>query len=585
MSTDKRLSNFLGLDIGRVHTRAAFFGITERKYRLQGFGMAPTSQGLGMHLGIGTGKAVRELQEKAGIVLIKPSGGIMSTMDGMTQNVDQVGWVTSVGPQLKAAVLGLSAQGSVDTGRILIESLPLSISGLYGLADLGDEAAVIDHLIANHPEFLIITGGEDGGNEEHLIRWVEVARMFCLLLPQVARPLILYAGNTIIHEVVRRRLESVCQLLLAPNLQPRVGELDLVPSQAVLNSVIIKQWSKQVPGFGDMVNLPNSKAATTSFALARTVRYLSKAKSIHPASLVKSGVLAVDLGGSHSILISGMQGKSGTVIQPCCDGFSDFQEDTYLRTVQKWSLQPVSLDEVHQYLSNYVLHQGLIPQALNELAILQAWARVRMQNLLSRLAMNTTWLPYQPGQGLLGHFEPIIASGSVLTQTPTPGQAMLMLLDGLQPRNVTTIVLDNHHLLPQMGLVAEFAPILPVHVLESDAFTNLGTVIVAVSDVAAGEPLLTVRVMVETGKDYSVTIPQGTLRRLVIPKDVPVVLELEPRHHTDIGFGGPGLGGRLKVPSGVLGVVIDARGRPLQLPEDHEVRAAQLTRWLWNLGG
>jgi hypothetical protein len=585
MPGEKPLSNYLGLDIGKINTRAAFFGVSERKFRLQGYGIAPTSLGSGMHPASGAGRAVQVLQEKTGIVLVKPSGGIASTMDSMRQNIDQVGLVTSVGPRLKTAVFGLSAQGSLNVGRVLAESLPLCLSGLFGLADLGDESGVIDALITIQPDLLIITGGEDGSAEAHIIRWVELARTLCLLLPAPSRPMVLYAGDSAYHEMVHRRLEPVCQVLIAPNLQPEYGEMDLVPAQAVLDPEILKRWWKQMPGLGDLATLPNSKAATVPFALGRIVRYLSQAKATHPVTALKSGVLAVDLGGHSTMLLAGMDGRAGTVVQPCWEGFSTSQDEALISEVQKWTAQPVPLPAIQKYLSNYVVRPDVIPESLDDLAILQAWARVRMQQSLKRLAMNYNWLPYQPGQGLTAHFEPIIASGSVLTQAPTPGQAMLMLLDGLQPRNVTTIVLDTYHLLPQMGLVGEIAPILPVHVLESDAFTNLGTVIVAVSDVPAGETLLTANVKMETGKDYAVSIPQGTLRRLVVPKGVSVVLELEPRHHTDIGFGGPGLGGRLKVPSGVLGVVIDARGRPLRLPSDAETRAAQLTRWLWNLGG
>ncbi|MFA7407031.1 MAG: hypothetical protein WCY93_04205, partial [Anaerolineaceae bacterium] len=42
---------------------------------------------------------------------------------------------------------------------------------------------------------------------------------------------------------------------------------------------------------------------------------------------------------------------------------------------------------------------------------------------------------------------------------------------------------------------------------------------------------------------------------------------------------GPGGGGRLKVVGGRLGVVIDARGRPLQLPKQPELRIEFLNHW------
>ena len=44
-------------------------------------------------------------------------------------------------------------------------------------------------------------------------------------------------------------------------------------------------------------------------------------------------------------------------------------------------------------------------------------------------------------------------------------------------------------------------------------------------------------------------------------------------------------GGSLKVTGGALGVVIDARGRPLRLPSDPGRRGELYRKWLWMLGG
>jgi len=181
-------------------------------------------------------------------------------------------------------------------------------------------------------------------------------------------------------------------------------------------------------------------------------------------------------------------------------------------------------------------------------------------------------------------FESIIASGSVLTGAPNLSQTMLMLLDGLQPWGITTVTVDKHQLLPLLGIIAGAAPVLPVHVLESDVFETLATLVTAVSDVPMGKTVLTVRVTTDSGKDYSLDIVQGELRHLVIPKGVSAVLEFQPTQRTDIGFGSYGLGGQLRIRGSILGVVIDARGRPIRLPHDHEARVEQLQRWQWMLG-
>jgi hypothetical protein len=61
-------------------------------------------------------------------------------------------------------------------------------------------------------------------------------------------------------------------------------------------------------------------------------------------------------------------------------------------------------------------------------------------------------------------------------------------------------------------------------------------------------------------------------------------LHLQPLHRFDVGMGGPGNSGSVKVMGGVLGVVIDARGRPLSLHTDPARRRELHKKWLWMVG-
>jgi len=62
-------------------------------------------------------------------------------------------------------------------------------------------------------------------------------------------------------------------------------------------------------------------------------------------------------------------------------------------------------------------------------------------------------------------------------------------------------------------------------------------------------------------------------------------LRLQPLHRSDVGMGGSGRGGSVRVVGGILGVVIDARGRPTLLPKDSTRRQDLYKKWLWTLGG
>lgn len=573
------ISALLGLDIGRLITRASLFYVSEGKYRLGDFNFVPTSLGHGLNLGTSTDAAIQGLQRKINTPGKSSTGG--TPENALNQYVDGFALACSAGPRLKTSLLGLTLNGSLASGGALIDSLPLNLVGVFGLPALADERKVIDDLTQIRPEILIVTGGEDAGADEPMRRWIEIIRLVCRLLPESIQPVVIYAGNPRLESSIRRRIEPMTAVRILPNLQPTYGEMDLTPAQTVLDAEIMKEWKTKVPGLDDLLALPNNRAKTESFALDRMVRYLSRAKKRDESLSTQSGILAVDLGGWSTRLSAGLNGQTGTVTHYSLTG-EVTQED--IEWVYQWTAAPVSREEVSQYLSMQSFHPTIVPETSVELALSSALARVKLQKASDHFSDHYHWFDYRRNKGLMSHFEPMIASGAVLTQAPTRGQAMLTLLDGLQPWGITTMVLDKHHILPILGVMGEFEPVLPIHVLESGAFENLGTVINPISGASKGETILVVHVTTDAGKDYSVEIEQGTLKRLVIPLGVTAELELEPDRQTDIGFGERGKSGRLKVVGGSLGVVIDARGRPIRLPEDDELRVADLQRWIWTLG-
>jgi len=578
------LSALLGLDIGRINTRASLFGITEGKYHLLGSEEAQTSLGPGLHLGAGAGDAMNALQRSSGHIILKAESGLVMPATAVGLGIDRVALMTSAGPRVSAVLLGLSEKGSLAAGQALAHSLSLDLKACFGLADLVDEPMLVESLIKLRPAFVILTGGADAGADEPVKRWVEVLRLVCRLLPPQAIPVVVFAGNPSLEDDIRR-LESLTSLHVADNIQPVYGEWDLMPAQNILERELLKTWEETVPGMPDLMRLTPSLKGSKSFLLNRMTRYLARTVKTRQAESHGKGVMVIDVGGGAITLSSGLEGRTGTVTEEAWGDVAAVQDEEVLRQVHQWTAAPVSLQETRQYLATRALHPAIVPVTLKELALSQSVARYRIRHALRLFSEIYPWFDQNSRGCYAGHFEPVIASGAALTSAPTPGEAMLILLDGLQPCGITTMVLDRYHLLPLLGVAGEAQPVLPVHMLNTGCFENLGTVIAPVSRASKGKTILSIRVKTDDGKAYSVDIAQGTLRRLIISAGVSAVLELEPDRHTDIGFGGLGVGGRLKVAGGLLGVVIDARGRPLQPPDDDEDRVNQLRRWLWNLGG
>lgn len=577
--------NVLGLDLGRMNTRATLYGLIEGNYGLQGYGVAPTRIDPSSGLWMGIEAAVGSLQEQVDRVLLKPGSKRSSRTDPLRLRMDQVVSVISAGPWRKTALFGLTRGGSLRAGKALLASMPLENVGTYGIGELVNGQEIVDELVHHHPEFLIISGGEDAGAEKPVLAWVETARLICLLLNETTRPVILYTGNPRVAETVKRRLEPITKLYVLPNLRPEHGQMDLVPTQTVLDWEIIQKWQGTLPGWVELSSPQYHAVSTTSFPMSRMVRFLSQLKANRKVSNQIQGVMSVNLGGDSTVITAGLDGHSGTMMQKRWECLKREGQEAIVHSVRQWTSAPITKEEVHRFISNRTLFDRFIPESPNSLALSQAYARIQLQFAIKGFKNHYAWFNMLSENETMISFEPIIASGAVMTQAPTPGQAMLTILDGIQPQGITTIILDKYHTLPLLGLIGQIEPLLPVHLLASSAFENLGTVIVPSSEKPPGEVILKVHVQAETGKNYSVDVLQGDLRRLVVPSGSQVVLDLEPEPNTFVGFGEPGKGGRLKVIGGAVGVVIDARGRPVRLAQDDAVRVAKLDQWKSILGG
>jgi hypothetical protein len=185
---------------------------------------------------------------------------------------------------------------------------------------------------------------------------------------------------------------------------------------------------------------------------------------------------------------------------------------------------------------------------------------------------------------LLPKFHLIVGSGGPLTNTSSHGQAALLLLDALQPVGVTGMVLDKLRLMAPLAAVAMVNPLAAAQVLERDSLLNLGTVVAPVGTAREGEVALTFKIKYDDGRSLEVEVPYGSLEVIPLPGGQTADLELRPTRRFDVGLGTKGQAGSTKVEGGVIGIIIDARGRPLPIAQDPAEQRARMQRWLWDMG-
>ena len=585
MNKKAAFSTLLGIDLGWANTRVSLFGIKNNRFNLVDCENAQTTLDPTFDYGHGVVEALRKLEKKANYALLDGFEKIIKTKDATDKGVQQVALTTSVSPWPRTVLVGLTEHGSLQAGRTLTDSLPLNLIQSLGMDALVDQPRVIETLVHNHPEIFILTGGENGGATGLMQDWVDVLRIYCRLIPPFLKPTILFAGNPALEESIKRYLEPLTRLKTTANLLPLVGEMDLLPAQAALDQEIFRIWKKKSPSLAALSFLAKNLEGTKSFYLGRSVRWLAHNQGVSQSNPDQRGVLAYDLGAGTTTISAASGDEMGTVLTPHFGQQSEpFNEET-IRFVHAWCGVACDKDQVVDFLSRKSILPELLPETKLELALSQALTRLRLRQGLEKFAQNYPWLVNDPREWLSYGFGKVFISGEEFILAPTPGQLLMTLLDGFQPRGLTTFLIDQHQLLPLLGIIGGMEPILPVHVLKSNAFTNLGTVICPLSNARPGKTILSFELDGHNGTKHAGEIQQGKLTRIDLPMGEVAKLTLHPKRGTDLGIGDQGMRGSPDITGGQLGLVIDARGRPVKLAEEGQARLNQLQGWLGELGG
>jgi hypothetical protein len=176
----------------------------------------------------------------------------------------------------------------------------------------------------------------------------------------------------------------------------------------------------------------------------------------------------------------------------------------------------------------------------------------------------------------------IIGSGGVLSHAPRRHQAALMMIDAFQPLGITMLAVDSIFMMPQLGVLSRDYPEIATQVFNRDCLILLGPVVAPLGPVKTGDEVMTVTLESSSGKT-EVVVKGGQLLRLPLATGETALLSARPAKSVDLGVG-KGKPVEQTVQGGVVGVVLDGRGRPLLLPEDDLVRSAKLLEWLCGIG-
>ncbi|MDH4207882.1 MAG: glutamate mutase L [Anaerolineae bacterium] len=603
MEQDYRLESFLVADCGSTTTRVALIDLVGNEFRLVAQGQTATTVEVPWsRISTGVREAIRQVERSTGRILLSDQEQLIvperedgSGVDGLVATVnaatpllaDVVGLIRDLGVE---SLLAATDCSYVDVRNVVARDEGLDRTGPstelstgpstpLGAGDGRGLQGFVGQVFQERPDVILLAGGTDGGATAPVLDSARDVAAVLSTSEEGGRVHVVYAGNKEMRTAVVGVLGDCSTLHVVDNVRPTLDQEDLAGAEEEIRRLYREVKVSRVPGFGELKSWAVAPVLSTAEGLGLVLKYLAR---VH-----RLDVLAVDVGSSATHLAGVLGGRYGSTVGARWGvGYSigNVLDQAGLEGLLQWLPWALDPGEAHNRIVNKALRPMTIPEAKEDLLIEQAAARAAMALTVERA--RSTWLGARaPSDAKLGpRVDLVIGRGAVLTSAPHVGQAALMLLDGLQPTGVCTLALDRASLLPQLGALGSVHPVAATQTLARDGLLRLGTAICLTGTGREGSVALRLKVDYDDGRSLRVEVPYGSLEVIPLLAGKRATVEMRPSRQFDAGVGSRGRGATTQVDGGAVGIIVDARGRPLRLPSEGKSRRGKIREWMGALG-
>lgn len=499
-------------------------------------------------------------------------------------------------------------------------------------AALGGGAIVMDVLAINdgrlpherierirrlRPDMILLAGGIDSDEEALKKKVAEMAELIAAADPRprlghsYQLPLI-YSGNKYADEAVKfalaqrdtegevqrqedGSLESKVAFFDVDNLRPTLEHENLSPARAKIQDLFEEHVMAQAPGYDKLLKWVDAPVMPTPAAMGYIISTIAQVNDMN--------VIGVDIGGATTDVFSSFDVQDERLFNRSVSAnlgmsysVSNVMAEAGWENVMRWV--PFNVDEefLRDQIKNKMIRPTTIPQSLSSLVIEQALAREALRLAFEQHKLLATGLKgVQRVKSLDEVFSEsdsggtfikmmelnlLVGSGGVLSHAPRRHQSMHMLIDAFLPEGFTSLGVDSIFMMPHLGVLAQVNNTAAEQVFDRDCMIYLGSVLAPAGQGRRyGDPVCEFNIEFPDGKQESGTLKYGEM--LLYPQlgvDDEAMVEANPARNFDVGDGrGKVLKKRMR--GGVVGLVLDGRGRPLGLNQDHDARRKQLLNW------
>lgn len=583
------LNVILATDCGSTTTKAILIEKKNTEYRQTYRGEAPTTVEAPFEdVTRGVLNSVTELEELSGRKILEGEKILVPARGN--EGVDIYVSTSSAGGGLQMLVAGAVKTMSAQSAQRAALGAGAIVTDVIASNDRRMPHERIELIRQIRPDMILLSGGTDGGTVSHV---VELAEYIAAANPRARLGItfklpVVYAGNKDAREKVREILEEKTSLHISENIRPTLDTENLMPARQAIQELFLEHVMAHAPGYKNLMTWTSAPIMPTPGAVGAIIENAAKRNNIN--------VVGVDIGGATTDVFSVFDGNFTRTVSANLGlsySVSNVLAEAGVENIIRWVPFSIEESDLRNRVKNKMIRPTTIPQLLEDLKIEQAIAREALRlSFKQHKSLATRLKGVQKARDISQAFREeeeetlvdmlrldlLIGSGGVLSHAPRRAQAMMMLIDAFEPQGITRIAVDSIFMMPHLGVLSTVHPDAAQEVFEKDCLVHLGTCVSVINTGKLDEKCLKVKISMPDGKVIEDALAFGEMKLYPLSADEEADIEVNPTRHFNLGRG-MGSAIKEKVRGGVVGLVIDARGRPLDIPAAKDKRMQQLGNW------
>ena len=596
MKPIEEMEYILATDVGSTTTKARFFLRMEEGWRYIASGEAPTTvEAPYEDVTMGVMNAVREVEDLIGHQMLTPEGSgiILPFQDG--KGVDLYCTTSSAGGGLQMMVAGVIKTMTAESANRAALGAGAIVMDVIATNDGRAIYRKIQRIRNLRPDMILLAGGTDGGTVSHVVQLAELIKSADpkARLGVTYKLPIVYAGNVMVRPHIKKLLEETFALDIVDNIRPVLEIENTQPARMAVHELFMEHVMSHAPGYNKLMTWTEVDIMPTPAGEGIAINLIAKS--------FDKNTLGVGLGGATTNVYSIINGRfvrSVSANLGMSYSICNVLKETGIENIMKWSPLELDEDDVRNNLRNKMIRPTTIPETLEDLIIEHAVAREALRlglehhkTIATRLKGAKTVSAFERGMTSQEMIETYIdmmkiriiaGTGGLLSHSPRRIQSLIILTDAFQPEGVTMLFQDSVFMMPHLGVLSTVYPEAAWQIFDKDCLVRLGSVIAPRGVGRETEIVLNIEMEMPNGETVKEQVKWGEVKRINLREKQTANVRITPTKHFDMGEGA-GKEITTNVEGGVVGVILDGRGRPLRLPEESEERRRKLLEWFISL--